>query len=189
MQESNEREKEGAKKLRYCRKEKESKLWFLCFFFGTTKLMNSNTNIVCIATSIARLVSRRVRKKLFHLYYLSLLNPLKSNNIDIIFNEHLLDIHWDVRDGMSCNVRDFFFFFFTSWTWVDSFCCFLWFMEKGFFGNLRGSGHVIWTRVVVTVLVTHWVGGWSVGPTFNISVLDSTKTSVKVNYNPILQVV
>jgi len=26
MQESNEREKEGAKKLRYCRKEKESKL-------------------------------------------------------------------------------------------------------------------------------------------------------------------
>jgi hypothetical protein len=62
-------------------------------------------------------------------------------------------------------------------------------MEKGFFGNLRGSGHVIWTRVVVTVLVTHWVGGWSVGPTFNISVLDSTKTSVKVNYNPILQVV
>jgi hypothetical protein len=48
---------------------------------------------------------------------------------------------------------------------------------------------VIWTRVVVTVLVTHWVGGWSVGPTFNISVLDSTKTSVKANYNPILQVV
>jgi len=109
----NEREKEGAKKLRDCRKEKESKLWFLCFFFGTTKLINSNTNIVCIATSIARLVSTRVRKKLFHLYYLSLFNPLKSNNIEIIFNEHLLDIHWDVRDGMSCNVRDFFFFFFS----------------------------------------------------------------------------